>query len=82
MLGDEFGRLAGDTIHAAWERVVRFGALGPRHRRAQKFARFGTGSLVAFPPTVIFGEGRIAIGEGTTIGPLASISAGMPVHAG
>ena len=37
--------------------------------------------MIAFPPTVIFGEGRIAIGEHTTIGPLASISAGMPVHA-
>ena len=37
--------------------------------------------MIAFPPTVIFGEGRIAIGEGTTIGPLASISAGMPSQA-
>ena len=55
---------------------------GPRHRRARKFARFGAGSMIAFPPTVIFGEGRIAIGAGTTIGPLASISAGMPSQAG
>ena len=31
---------------------------------------------------MIFGEGRIAIGAGTTIGPLASISAGMPSQAG
>ena len=38
--------------------------------------------MIGFPPTVIFGEGRIEIGAGTTIGPLASISAGMPSQAG
>ena len=78
MLRDEIGRIGGDVVHAAWEKVVRFGAIGPRHRRARTFQRFGAGSLIAFPPTVIFGEHRIAIGEGTTIGPLASLSAGMP----
>jgi acetyltransferase-like isoleucine patch superfamily enzyme len=82
VIGDEVGRLAGDAIHAAWHTVVRFGAIGPRHRRARPFARFGAGSMIAFPPTVIFGEGRIEIGAGTTIGPLASISAGMPSQAG
>ena len=55
--------------------------MGPKHRRAHKFHAFGKGSMIAFPPTVIFGEGRIAIGEGSTIGPLASISAGMPTQA-
>jgi len=78
---DEVGRVAGDAIQAAWNALVHFGAMGPRHRRARKFHRFGAGSMIAFPPTVVFGEGRIAIGERTTIGPLASISAGMPVHA-
>jgi acetyltransferase-like isoleucine patch superfamily enzyme len=82
VLGDEFGRLAGEVVQATWERVVHYGAMGPRHRRARRFHAFGEGSLVAFPPTVIYGEGRIAIGAGTTIGPLASISAGMPSQAG
>ena len=81
MLGDELGRLAGDVVHAAWERIVHYGAMGPRHRRARNFYAFGAGSFVAFPPTVIYGEGRIALGEGTTVGPLASISAGMPSQA-
>jgi acetyltransferase-like isoleucine patch superfamily enzyme len=81
MLRDEVGRIVGDAIHAGWNAFARFGAIGPRHRRARSFAAFGNGSMIAFPPTVIFGEGRIAIGEGTTIGPLASLSAGMPVHA-
>ena len=81
MLGDEVGRLAGDVVHAAWERIVHYGAMGPRHRRARNFYAFGAGSFVAFPPTVIYGEGRIALGAGTTVGPLASISAGMPSQA-
>jgi acetyltransferase-like isoleucine patch superfamily enzyme len=82
MLRDEAGRVAGDAIHAAWNAISRFGAIGPRHRRARSFAHFGDGSLIAFPPTVIFGEGRIEIGEGSTIGPLATLSAGMPSQAG
>jgi acetyltransferase-like isoleucine patch superfamily enzyme len=82
VLRDEVGRIAGDIVHVAWDRIVRVGAIGPRHRRARGFARFGQRSMISFPPTVIFGEGRIAIGDGTTIGPLASISAGMPSQAG
>jgi len=82
MLRHEVERVAGDVIHAGWNAVARLGAIGPRHRRARGFQHFGNGSLIAFPPTVIFGEGRIEVGEGTTIGPLASLSAGMPVHAG
>jgi acetyltransferase-like isoleucine patch superfamily enzyme len=82
MFADELGRIAGDVVHAAWNRIVRVGAIGPRHRQARAFHHFGHGSLIAFPPTVIYGEGRISIGERTTIGPLASISAGMPSEAG
>jgi acetyltransferase-like isoleucine patch superfamily enzyme len=81
VLKDEVGRVTGDVIHAAWSGVSRFGAIGPRHRRARKFAYFGEGAMIGFPPTVIFGEGRIAIGAGTAIGPLASMSAGMPSQA-
>ncbi|HWS47480.1 MAG TPA: acyltransferase [Acidimicrobiia bacterium] len=81
MLRDEIERVAGDVIHAAWTGVTRLGAIGPRHRRARAFGRFGDGSMIAFPQSVIFGEGRIAIGTGTTIGPLASLSAGMPSQA-
>jgi acetyltransferase-like isoleucine patch superfamily enzyme len=38
--------------------------------------------MISFPPSVIFGESRIAIGSGTSVGPLASLSAGMPIHSG
>jgi acetyltransferase-like isoleucine patch superfamily enzyme len=82
MLRDDVDRIAGDTIHAAWREITRLGAIGPRHRRARAFHAFGDGSMIAFPPSVLFGEGRIALGRGTTVGPLASISAGMPSQAG
>jgi len=82
VLRDEAGRVAGDVIQSAWNAAARFGAVGPRHRRAKRFARFGDGSMIGFPPTVIFGEERIEIGDGTAIGPLASLSAGMPSQAG
>ena len=81
MFREEVQRVAGDVIHAAWDGMTRLGAIGPRHRRARAFARFGDGSMIVFPPTVIYGEGRIEIGERTTIGPLATLSAGMPSQA-
>jgi acetyltransferase-like isoleucine patch superfamily enzyme len=73
-------RLAGDAIQWTWGRVQHLGAMGPDHRRARRFARFGAGSMVSFPPTVIHGEQRIALGAGTTVGPYATLSAGMPVQ--
>ncbi len=77
---DSVDRAIGDAIHRGWPLVQRYGAIGPRHRRANDFARFGRGSMIGFPPAVMFGEGRISIGEGTSIGPYASMSAGMPIH--
>ena len=82
MLRENVERVAGDAIHAAWRGITRLGAIGPRHRRARAFHSFGDGSMIGFPQSVLFGEGRIAIGRGTTVGPLASISAGMPSQAG
>ena len=79
---DAMGRLAGEVVQAAWDGITRVGAIGPDHRRARKFARFGAGSMIGFPSAVIYGERRIAIGERTTIGPYASLSAGMPSQAG
>ena len=78
---DEIGRVSRAMSSTRWDGIVRVGAIGPRHRRARNFADFGDGIMIAFPPTVIFGEGRITLGAGTTIGPLASISAGMPSQA-
>jgi acetyltransferase-like isoleucine patch superfamily enzyme len=73
--------LLGDALQWGWAFAERYGSLGADHRRARRFAAFGRGSMIQFPATVIYGEGRIEIGEGTTVGHHASISAGMPVEA-
>jgi acetyltransferase-like isoleucine patch superfamily enzyme len=80
--GDRCARIVGDVVQRGWGHAVRYGALGPHHRRARRFSSFGSGSMIAFPPTVIFGEERIAIGASTTIGPLATLSAGFPSQIG
>ncbi len=74
-------RILGDVVHAAWPRIQTYGAIGPMHRRAKRFQSFGDRSMISFPTAVVFGEGRIAIGSQTAIGPYASLSAGMPMHA-
>jgi acetyltransferase-like isoleucine patch superfamily enzyme len=81
-VADRVARVVGNAVQLGWERAVRYGALGPHHRKARRFARFGAGSMIAFPPTVIFGEERIAIGASTTVGPLATLSAGFPSQLG
>jgi acetyltransferase-like isoleucine patch superfamily enzyme len=80
-LRDRLAALRAAAVQRAWNSTVRYGAIGPQQAAAKRFRAFGAGSMISFPPTVIFGEGRIAIGERTSIGPLASLSAGMPMHA-
>ena len=80
-LRDSVDRSLGDAIHRVWPKIQHYGAIGPRHRRARDFGHFGDGSMIGFPTAVVFGEGRISIGDGTSIGPYASMSAGMPIHA-
>jgi serine acetyltransferase len=46
-------------------------------RRAQRFGRFGDGTLICFPPTALYGEAAIHLGDDTLIGPHSSISVGM-----
>lgn len=67
----------GDVLAAAHGWMVRSAAIGPSSRRARRFARFGSGSVICFPPAALFGEAGIRIGAGVSIGPNVSLSAGM-----
>ena len=60
-----------------YEWLARKAAIGPKSRRAKRFAAFGDGSVICFPPTALYGERAIRVGEGTIIGPYVSLSAGM-----
>jgi carbonic anhydrase/acetyltransferase-like protein (isoleucine patch superfamily) len=74
-------RLIGAVAQRVWEHLMSWGAIGPRSRRAKRFRSFGTGSAICFPVTALYGERYMRIGEGTIVGPYASLSAGVsPQH--
>lgn len=65
------------SVRGSWAFVSRLGAIGPFDAAGRRFGRFGFGSIVCFPATTIMNERHIRIGEGTMIGPHATLSAGM-----
>jgi acetyltransferase-like isoleucine patch superfamily enzyme len=74
-------RVAGALVRAGWERAARWGAIGPRSRRARRFRSFGEGSAICFPVAALYGERYISLGEGTMLGPYITLSAGVsPEH--
>lgn len=67
----------GDLALGAYEWVAQRAAIAADSRRAGRFAAFGTGSIICFPPTALYGERAIRIGRDVLIGPHISLSAGM-----
>ena len=72
---------AADIIQRSWDLAVRHGSIRKGTRKADRFARFGAGSIMMFPTTALMGEQRIEIGSDTHVGPLATLSTGMPTTA-
>jgi len=66
-----------DALLGAHQWLTRRAAIMPTSRRANRFARFGSGTILCFPPAALFGEEAIQIGQDTLIGPYVSLSAGM-----
>jgi acetyltransferase-like isoleucine patch superfamily enzyme len=64
------------AVHWAWRRARDAGAVTGDSPAGRRFAAFGDGSVLAFPPGAIFGEAWIEIGSGTVVGQHVSISAG------
>lgn len=64
-------------LNAAYDWVSELGAVGPDHPRARRFAAFGAGSLLGYPPGSIYNESCIAIGCDSIIGPRVTLTAGM-----
>jgi len=64
-------------VHWGWDAFQRAGVVTADTPAGRRFAEFGVGSMAAFPPGSVFGEHSIAIGAGTLIGPLVTMSAGM-----
>ena len=70
-------RAAAEAVQSGWDTVVELGAIGPDSRRGRRFAGFGAGSVICFPPNALFNEQYIHIGQGTLFGPQVTLSAGM-----
>ncbi len=70
-------RASGELVHLGWNLMVELGAIGPDTRRGRRFGRLGADSVICFPPTALFNEQYIHIGERTLFGPHATLSAGM-----
>lgn len=66
-----------DLAVGLWERLTIRAAIVAGSRRADRFDTFGAGSLICFPPTALFGEKAISVGNNTMIGPHCSITVGM-----
>jgi len=66
-----------DLAVGLWEKLTVRAAIVRGTRRADRFGAFGPGSLLCFPPTALFGEQAIHIGDDTMIGPHCSITVGM-----
>ena len=63
-------------MHWGWREFQRAGLVTADTPAGQAFKAFGQGSIMAFPPGAVFGEGGIEIGEGTLIGQFVTMSAG------
>ena len=74
-------RIISNAANWAWDRLGQAAAVRPGTSVAKRFAYFGEGVGITWPPSTIFGEHRIEIGDGTVVGPHASLSVGMPAYA-
>jgi serine acetyltransferase len=70
-------RFAAEAVRRAWAWAGTVGTIGPDDPRAHRFEGFGRRSLLAFPQGSVYNECYIRIGEGTTVGPYVSLTAGM-----
>jgi serine acetyltransferase len=64
-------------VHRAWQAVQNAGVITADTPAGRRFAAFGRGSMLAFPPGSVYGERWIMVGEGTMIGAHVTLSAGM-----
>ena len=64
-------------VHRLWRGAQWAGTITADTPSGRAFASFGPGSVIGFPTGALYGQGWIAIGASTLIGPQVSLSAGM-----
>lgn len=63
--------------HRLWAWMRWAGGIGPQDRLGRRFASFGEGSLICFPPGDSLGEEHIAIGAASLVASNVTLSVGM-----
>ena len=76
-VGTKRRELTWRAVHWGWREFQRAGMVTADTPAGKAFARFGRGSLMAFPAGSVFGEGWIEIGTDTLIGAQVTLSAGI-----
>ena len=66
-----------DLLVWLWQRAQSAGTIRAGSRQAARFARFGKGTSITFPPAVLHCPERVALGDDTLLGPDATLSVGM-----
>ena len=69
--------MTSDVVGWLWRAVQRAGRIRHGSRQAARFAAFGQGASISFPPDVLHGVNRIELGADTSVGPHATLSVGM-----
>lgn len=69
--------LSAPVAHRLWSWMRWAGGIGPQHRLGRRYASFGEGSLICFPPGDNVGEEHISIGAGALVAPAVTMSVGM-----
>lgn len=64
-------------VHWTWRYAQRRGVVTADTPAGRRFASFGAGSMMTFPPGSVFGEHWIAIGADVLISAQVTLSAGM-----
>lgn len=70
-------RRKADLLLDAYEWFASRAVIVADSRHGERFAAFGSGSIICFPSTALFGEQAIRLGRDTLIGPHCALSAGM-----
>jgi serine acetyltransferase len=75
--GQWWAEVGNRAVLAAWRRLGETGRITAATAAGRRFAAFGEGSAIAFPPGTILGERWISIGHFTLVGPHVTLSAGF-----
>ncbi|SHK61482.1 Hexapeptide repeat of succinyl-transferase [Nocardiopsis flavescens] len=76
-MGARVSRLLSWIIRSLWSFARGHAEIRAGSRAAQRFARFGDGSAIAFPTATLYGEPWIEIGAFTVLGGDMTLAAGM-----